>query len=147
MRLRRIRPIVGTALVNFPAVAARAAAEADGAGVDVSALLRLTLALAVVLAAIIGLAWVLRRVARFNRGANGELRILSGLAVGSRERIVLVQVGKTQLLLGVASGRVQTLHVLDEPIEAYQQGPAGEDGQGVSFAQRLRAMMDDHGKR
>lgn len=147
MRPRRIGRIAGTALVNFPAALAHAAAQSQSASADMSALLRLTLALAVVLAAIAGLAWLLRRVGRFNRSANGQLRILCGLPVGSRERIVLVQVGKTQLLLGVAPGRVQTLHVLNEPIEAPPWGTAGEDGRGASFARRLRAMMDDHGKR
>lgn len=147
MSSRRIGRIVGTAFVNFPATLAHAAVQIDAPGADMSALLRLTLALAVVLGAIIGLAWLLRRVARFNRSANGQLRILGGLPVGSRERIVLIQAGKAQLLIGVAPGRVQILHILDEPIEAPEGGSAGEAGRGVSFAQRLRAMMDDHGKR
>lgn len=147
MSARRIGRIAGTVLVNFPAAAAQAAVRADGSGVDMDALLRLTLALGVVLAAIIGLAWLLRRVVRFNHGANGQLRILGGLSVGSRERIVLVQVGKAQLLVGVAPGRVQTLHILDEPIEAPGSGATGADGRGVSFAQRLRAVLEEHGKR
>ncbi|EAR20659.1 flagellar biosynthetic protein FliO [Nitrococcus mobilis] len=139
--------IAGAVLVNFPAAAAQAAARVDGSGVDMDALLRLTFALGVVLAAIIGLAWLLRRVVRFNHGAAGQLRILGGLAVGSRERIVLVQVGKAQLLVGVAPGRVQTLHVLDEPIEVPAVAAPGADGRSVSFAQRLRAVLEEHGKR
>lgn len=146
MSALRFGRIVGTILVNFPAALAHAAVPVSGAGVDTSALLHLTLALAVVLAAIIGLAWLLRRVARFNRSADGQLRILGGLPVGNRERIVLVQVGKTQLLIGVAPGRVQTLHVLDEPIEGPHRDSVGEDSRGVSFAQRLRVMLDSHGK-
>jgi flagellar protein FliO/FliZ len=38
--------------------------------------------------------------------------------MGARERLVLVQVGSTQLLLGVAPGRISLLHQLDEPVEA-----------------------------
>ena len=146
MSVRRFGRIAGMVLVNFPAACAHAAARVDNSGADMGALLRLTFALAVVLAAIIGLAWLLRRVARFNRSADGQLRILGGLAVGNRERIVLVQAGKTQLLVGVAPGRVQVLHVLDEPIETPQWGSAGENSRGASFAQRLRAMLDSHGK-
>ncbi len=146
MSLRRTRRIAGAILVNFPA-AAYAAVRVDGSGVDVDALLRLSLALSVVLAAIIALAWLLRRVVRFNHGANGQLRILGGLSVGNRERIVLVQVGKIQLLVGVAPGRVQTLHILDEPVETPQADSAGAVGGGVSFAQRLRASLEEHGKR
>ena len=146
MSAQRMGRTVAIALVNLPAPAAQAAARVE-AGVDPDALLRLTLALGVVLAVIIGLAWLLRRMARFNRSVNGQLRILGGLAVGNRERIVLVQVGKAQLLVGVAPGRVQTLHVLDEPVETPQSASVGEDGRSVSFAKRLRAMLDEHGKR
>lgn len=143
----RIGRIFATVLVNLPASIAHAAARVEGVGVDPNALLRLTLALGVVLAVIVALAWLLRRMARFNRSVNGQLRILGGLAVGNRERIVLVQVGRAQLLVGVAPGRVQTLHVLDEPVETPQTASAAGDGRSVSFAKRLRAMLDEHGKR
>lgn len=72
--------------------------------------------LLVVLALIIGLAWLARNVLRIQPQGRGKLRVLGGLSIGSRERVVLVQAGEQQLLLGVAPGRVQTLHVLDEPI-------------------------------
>ena len=147
MSAQRTGQIVATVLVNLPAPIAQAAARVEGVGVDPNALLRLTLALAVVLAVIVALAWLLRRMARFNRSVNGQLRILGGLAVGNRERIVLVQVGQAQLLVGVAPGRVQTLHVLDEPVETPQTASTDGDGRSVSFAKRLRAMLDEHGKR
>lgn len=146
MSLRRSGWMTGTMLVNFPSAVAHAATRADTA-VDLSALLRLTLALGVVLAAILALTWLLRRVGRLSRSANGQLRILGGLPVGNRERIVLVQVGKTQLLLGVAPGQVQTLHILEETIDTSQQSSTVEEGRGVSFAHRLRTILDDHGKR
>jgi flagellar protein FliO/FliZ len=43
--------------------------------------------------------------------------VLAELPLGQKERAVLVRCGATQLLLGVAPGRVSTLHVLAEPIE------------------------------
>jgi flagellar protein FliO/FliZ len=69
-----------------------------------------------VLALIAGIAWVLKRTGRFQMGAGGGLRILGGLSMGARERVVLLQVGETQLLVGVAPGRLQTLHVLEHPL-------------------------------
>jgi flagellar protein FliO/FliZ len=71
-----------------------------------------------VLGLIVAIAWVLKRSARFQTAAGGGLRILGGLSMGTRERVVLLQVGETQLLVGVAPGRVQTLHVLDKPLES-----------------------------
>ncbi|MEG7523045.1 MAG: flagellar biosynthetic protein FliO [Chromatiales bacterium] len=40
--------------------------------------------------------------------------VLGGTSVGPRERVVVVKVDDIRLLLGVAPGRVQTLHVLDQ---------------------------------
>ena len=99
-------------------------------------LLQLTFGLLVVLAAIVGSAWLLRRYGRLQSGVDGALRVIGGLSMGPRERVVLVQVGKQQLLLGVAPGRIQTLHVLAEPVVAGSATPP----QG-GFAERLAAAL------
>ncbi len=113
------------------ALPAKTMSEPLGAG----NLLQLSFGLLVVLAAIIGSAWLLRRYGRLQSGVDGALRIIGSLSMGPRERVVLVQVGKQQLLLGVAPGRIQTLHVLDEPVTtAGPQAPS-------AFADRLAKMM------
>lgn len=96
------------------------------------------LGLVAVLAMIGVMAWLARRVGHLPGGVSGSLRILGGLSMGQRERIVLVQVGDKQLLLGVAPGRVQTLHVLDEPLAL---AGAGEGALHGSFAERLSAAL------
>ncbi len=74
--------------------------------------------LALVLVAVVFCAWLMRRLLRMQPGgADGQLRILAALSMGTRERVVLLEVGDTQLLLGIAPGRIQTLHVLEQPIE------------------------------
>ncbi len=99
-------------------------------------LLQALAGLLVVLAVIVLLAWLLRRFGRVGFNSAGTLRVLGGLSMGARERIVLVQAGETQILLGVAPGRVQTLHVLDKPIEPDVRG-----GTEAGFADRLREVM------
>ncbi|EQD42713.1 Flagellar biosynthesis protein, FliO, partial [mine drainage metagenome] len=42
----------------------------------------------------------------------GALEILASMPLGAKERAVLVKVGDAQILLGVAPGQVNTLHVL-----------------------------------
>ena len=104
----------------------------------VTSLWQLTLGLLLVLALIAAVAWVLKRSGRFQTTAGGGLRILGGLSMGPRERVVLLQVGDTQLLVGVAPGRVQTLHVLNEPLENAHSAAAP-----VSvFADQLGRMMN-----
>lgn len=98
-------------------------------------LVQLVIGLILVLGLIGVSTWLLRRFNRFQAAAGGQMKILGGLSMGTRERVVLVQVGKQQLLLGVAPGRVQTLHVLDEPVSmTAERSPGG-------FAQRLHAAM------
>jgi flagellar protein FliO/FliZ len=53
----------------------------------------------------------------FGSAARGALDVIADLPLGPKERAVLVRVGKTQLLIGVAPGRVTTLHVLAEPVD------------------------------
>jgi len=87
-----------------------------------TSLWQLTLGMIAVLGLIMGLAWLLKRSGRFQVAAGGGLRVLGGLSMGARERVVLLQVGETQLLLGVAPGRVQTLHVLDQVLDTDRKG-------------------------
>jgi len=61
---------------------------------------------------ILGLAWLVRRLGRVPGASRGQLQILGGVSLGTRERVVLLSVEGTRLLVGVAPGRVQTLHVL-----------------------------------
>jgi len=74
--------------------------------------------LLIVLASVIGLAWMMRRLGRLQSSAGGALKMIDGMALSTRERIVLVQVGDTQILLGVAPGRVEAVHVLEKPVVA-----------------------------
>ena len=94
-------------------------------------------ALAIVLVSVVGLAWMMRRFGRLQASANGNLRMIDGLALSTRERIVLVQVGDTQLLLGVAPGRVDTLHVLGEPVPE----ASAANTSGTGFSARLREAL------
>jgi flagellar protein FliO/FliZ len=96
------------------------------------------LALGLVVALIFALAWFARRVTNVPGAASGTLRLLGGLSVGARERVVLIEIGGQQLLLGVAPGRVQTLHVLDQPVASSPHAAATSQ---ESFAQRLAAMI------
>ena len=92
------------------------AAAATPAEIDAGGLLRVCLSLAVVIALILAAGWVLRRLQGGGVRAGGNLRCIESIAVGMKERVVLVQAGETQMLLGVGPGNVRTLHVFDQPI-------------------------------
>lgn len=102
-------------------------------------LLQVTLGLALVLGLIFVAAWAVKRYTVLPGGASGALRVVSVLPMGQREKVVLVQVGEKQLLLGVAPGRISTLHVLDENIETVKAGSATQGG----FPDRFRAALKE----
>lgn len=83
----------------------------------VSGLGEVTLALVVVLLAVFVFAWIVRRVRGMGNRVGTAIDVLAEVPLGQKERAVLLKVGQTQILLGVAPGRVNTLHVLAEPLD------------------------------
>lgn len=81
-----------------------------------TSIVQVVLSLAFVIVLIYAAAWYIRRMQLTTAGAGQSMRVISALSVGSRERVVLVQVGEEQLLLGVAPGRVNLLRQFDSPI-------------------------------
>src|SRR5690606_5769651 len=91
------------------------AAPAPQSPASVGSLGGAVFALALVVGLILGLAWLIRRMPGLGGGAaNPALRIVGSLALGPRDRLVVVEVGQTQLLLGVGAGGTRTLHTLDQ---------------------------------
>jgi flagellar protein FliO/FliZ len=101
-------------------------------------MLQVLFALLVVLAAIAAIAWLFRRFPLGQNAMGGAVRVVGGVALGPRERLVLVEVGETWLLLGVAPGQVNALHTLPRPEDA-PKGSALPAEQG--FATWLKQSM------
>jgi flagellar protein FliO/FliZ len=78
---------------------------------------QVTLALLVVLVAVFAVAWMVRRMRSFGSRVGSAIDILAEIPLGQKERAVLLKVGTTQVLVGVAPGSVNLLHVLSEPID------------------------------
>lgn len=93
--------------------------------------------LLLVLIVIFALAWLARWMqgARIARGAAMQLH--GGVQLGTKERVVLLQVGDQQFLLGVAPGSVSLLHRFDEPVATVAAPPPLPS----AFAERLRQAL------
>ncbi len=114
-----------------------AQAEAlSGVASPVDQILRVGLGLAVVVTAIGVVSWIARGMLKGHLTSGGPMRVLAGLSLGARERIVLLQVGETQLVVGIAPGRIQTLHVLSEPLPEAEQ-----PGDRRPFAEQLASIV------
>lgn len=100
--------------------------------------LQLLLGLALVLALLFASLWLLKRLSAPRGEAAGLMRVVAGTAVGPRERVVVVEVGTTWLVLGVAPGRVSALAEMPRT----SLPPAVEPQQPKDFAGRLRQLLD-----
>lgn len=79
-----------------------------------SSLLQITLSLLLVLAVIVAVAWLLKRLNVAQQGTGNLLHVIGSVAIGQRERVVLIEVGDTWLLIGVGPGQIRTLHTLEK---------------------------------
>lgn len=86
------------------------------AAVSSGSILQVIFSLLLVLAAVVLVAWILKRINLPQHGAGSLLKVLGGVAVGQRERIVLVEVNDTWLVVGVAPGQVSTLHSMPKAV-------------------------------
>jgi len=87
-----------------------ALAATDPAG----SMLTVLLSLALILGGFVAVAWFVRRYLP-GMGAQGAVKVVGTTAVGARERVVVVEVDGTWLLLGVGGGNVRLLHTLPKP--------------------------------
>lgn len=128
-----------SAPATAPVVVPPVSALSSGMG---SQLLQLVLGLGLVVALIFGLAWLMRRVQRAGPAGNQVIELVGSRALGPRDRLVLVQVGNEQVLLGVSPGSITALHVMSEPVKVPDTQNATPE-----FAKRLLEVLGKQGQK
>ncbi|MBU0623067.1 MAG: flagellar biosynthetic protein FliO [Gammaproteobacteria bacterium] len=150
-RLRERKQSIRCAIFIFPAAAsfsplvlaeeaARQAYIPPAAGVSSGSVLQVILSLLLVLGAVVAVAWILKRINLPQQGAGNALKVISGVAVGQRERIVLVEVNDTWLVVGVAPGQVNALHTM--PKGSLPSAPHTTTVDDNKFQGWLKQMME-----
>ncbi|MET0329638.1 MAG: flagellar biosynthetic protein FliO [Luteimonas sp.] len=81
------------------------------------------LALVLVVGLIVALGWFARRMPGIGGASNPALKVLGSLSLGPRERVVVVAVGDTQLLVGTGATGTRVLHTLDTPLPVPEAKP------------------------
>jgi len=76
-------------------------------------LLQVLMGLGAVLLLIFALSWVLKRVGNSTGFTASQIKVVSSMNMGSREKIVLTEVNGQQLLLGVTATSINMLHHFD----------------------------------
>jgi flagellar protein FliO/FliZ len=113
------------------------------------------LGLFAIIALILGMAWVARRAGLVRHATGGAIKVVGSTMLGARQRLVLVEVGDTWLVLGVSPGEIRPLHTMAAGTPA--AGPTAANGSigaigssppptGGTFAEKLLRSMQDHFK-
>lgn len=104
-------------------------------------ILNMGVSMLVVVAVIVVLGWLYSRSRFVGSGNNDVINIVATRALGPKERLLVVEVADQQLLVGMTSTAVQTLHVFDTPLVVPSKPdiPAG-------FANRLRSAVQEMAK-
>lgn len=92
---------------------------------------------AVVIAVIVALGWLYSRSKLAGTGSRDVIQVVASRALGAKERLLLVEIADQQLLIGMTSANVQTLHVFEKPIDIH----ARTDEPLPTFSARLKSSM------
>lgn len=76
-------------------------------------LLRVIASLVAIIAMILVAGWVTRRMQRRPGGGGRRIRCVESFAIGTRERLLLLDADGKRLLIGTGPGGMRTLHVYD----------------------------------
>ena len=94
------------------------------------------LGLGLVIALILGLAWLIKRTGKFQSSSNGAIKIVAGLSLGSREKALLLEVEGEKILIGVTPQQINTLHILGRDDE-----PKRDHDKYAQFDQQLQHIL------
>ncbi|MDP1607442.1 MAG: flagellar biosynthetic protein FliO [Rhodocyclaceae bacterium] len=107
-----------------------------------SSALQMVFGLLLVLGLLLGTLWLLKRISQPRGFQAGLMRVVAGISVGARERVVILELGNSWLVLGVAPGRVTTLAEIPR-----QEVPTSSEIQtGRDFPTWLKQMVERRGK-
>ncbi len=93
-----------------------------------------------VLALIFAAAWLVRRLQHSHGPGKKHLRIVSVLPLSTKERVVLIQAGEEQVLMGVSAAGIQHLHTLNQPVQSEATSDEKPHSRQTSFAESLRLL-------
>lgn len=128
----------GPALAALPTVATQPPPASTGAG-----LLQAGFGMVLVIGLIFLLAWLARRFGLQRLGGAGVVKVVSSAPLGTRERVVVVEVAGTWLVLGVTPTQVNALHTLPAQAAPAPAAPGGEPAGRLleQFSSKLREAL------
>lgn len=104
-------------------------------------MVQMLLALVVVVLVIVGLSFLVKRLSLVPGSSSGMIKILGGLPLNNKDRLLLVQVGDEQILISASPGRIDKVHDLRSPLDP-EKFRVTSKGDGKSFNSLLNQVMN-----
>jgi len=144
--------VLSTAQAGHPASGAAASQITTSTAPVISggaSLAQAGLGLFAVIALILGMAWVARRVGLVRHGTgNASIKVVNSLALSTRQKVVTVEVGDTWLVLGVSPNEIRPLHTLPaQPDSGVPSGSQPTPPMQGGFGERLMRAMQENLKK
>ncbi len=94
-----------------------------------------------VLVLIFGIAWMMKKMRVPGiMGSSGPLKVIKQMPIGPKERIMVIQVGEEQLVIGVTASNINLLSKLETPLKESKI-------ESVSFANQFSKLMTKNEKK
>lgn len=119
--------------------AERTSAAFGGGSVNSDYFLQVIVALILVIGVILVLSVLAKRFSVFPGSGAGPIKVLSGVSLGGKDRLLLIQVGNEQLLVGTSPGNVQKVHKLKQPVNP-QEFQSSRSVEKSNFASILNSF-------
>ena len=126
----------GLLAISAPGVLSAAEIGSGTTVVGPSEIINTALSLLLIVGAIMALAWLLNRLQGGRSHNGGLINVVASHALGAKERLLVVDVGGRQLVVGVTASQISTLHVLDEPLDV-----GVSSVERVNFSERLKNVI------
>lgn len=121
-----------------PAAPVQMAAPPSAGG----SLLQTMFSLIVVLAILVGLAWLLKRYGPKTITGSANVKLVGALSIGARERILVVEVGEQWIVVGASPGRMNALATMPRQ-EAEEDPPvAAQVLPSANFAEWFKQTIE-----
>lgn len=116
------------------------ATETAAPAVSAGTYVQTGLALSLIVALLIGTAWLAKKISGGKSFGQGGIKIVGGVTLGPRERIVLLEVGDEWIVVGIVPGQIRTLHRLEKGTTLDAEGLAVSAEK--PFTQWLQAVTE-----
>lgn len=132
------RSIISLLLLSVPAQASASASQVTP--LSLGSVFSVIFGLIVVLALLLGTAWIVRRLQRLQTTSPGILQPIAQQQFGLKERVMLLRIDQENILIACTGNGIRTLHTWQGPL------PAGINAQTVAletapFVDYLKRLM------